>query len=108
MHGNAPQHVADAVELTPEQRRHLRRDGVAVAARARELLPREFIVGSELVDGPNGIQATVAVRSPSGGVVSAGFSLDETDDHNDLAQQIAAGAALKAKQGQGGHAPTAR
>ncbi|WP_255197173.1 DUF5811 family protein [Halorarius litoreus] len=106
MRGNAP--TGEAVELTPDQRRVLRRDGAAVAARARELLPDEFVVGSELIEHPNGIQATVAVRSPGGGVVSAGFSLGEAEDPDDLAREIAAGAALEAKNTPDRHQPTAR
>lgn len=108
MHGNAPQNLGDPIELTAEQRKLLRRDGAAVAARARELLPDGFVVGSELVDGPAGIRATVAVRPPGGSVVSAGFSIEEDADPASLAHRIAAGAALEAKNTPSGRAPTAR
>lgn len=94
--------------MTSEQRRVLRRDGAAVAARARELLPDEFLVGSELVDGPAGVRATVAVRPPGGTVVSAGFSLGEEADRADLAREIVAGAALEAMNVPSGRAPAAR
>lgn len=107
MHGNV-QGSGKAVELTPDQRRVLRQDGAAVAARARRLLPDEFVVGSELIEHPNGVQATVAVRPPGGAVVSAGFSLGELEDHDDVAREIAAGAALEAKNTPDRHAPAAR
>lgn len=107
MHGNAPQRNADA-EMTPEQRRSLRRDCTAVANRARELLPDEFVVGSELTRGNDGVRATVAVRPPGGTVVSAGFSADETADTATLAHSIAATAALEAKHSPNRHPPTAR
>lgn len=105
MHGNTPQ---DAPELTRDQRRRLRTRGTAVAARARELLPEGFVVGSELVDSHDGVRATVAVRPPSGTVVSAGFALAETDDEDALARQIAAGAALEAMNNPSRHPPAGR
>ena len=107
MHGNAPQTGAD-VELSPEQRRALRQDCTAVARRARELLPDEFVVGSELVDANDGVRATVAVRPPGGTIVSAGFTADESADRDDIAHSIAATAALEAKSGPTRHPPTAR
>lgn len=82
--------------------------GTAVAARARELLPEGFVVGSELVEGHDGVRATVAVRPPSGTVVSAGFALAEADDANDLARQVAAGAALEAMNNPTRHPPAGR
>lgn len=105
MHGNAPH---DAPELTSEQRRHLRAQGTAVAARTRELLSEGFVVGSELVENHDGVRATVAVRPPSGTVVSAGFELAEADDADDLARQIAAGAALEAMNNPSRHPPAGR
>lgn len=101
MHGNTPHagpEVADAPEVTPELRRDLRRTGASVAARARELLPDDFVVGSEVREAPEGIQATVAVRPPTGAVVSAGFGPDDGTDHESLALELAAGAALAVKR----------
>lgn len=105
MHENAPH---DVPELTSEQRQDLRTRGTAVAARARELLPDGFVVGSELVESHDGIRATVAVRAPSGGVVSAGFALADAEEADDLAQQIAAGAALEAMNNPSRHPPAGR
>lgn len=101
MHGNSPhagREVADPAEVTAETRRALRRDGASVAARARELLPGSFVVGSELVESDGSIQATVAVQPPTGRVVSAGFSPDEEADFERLATELAAGAALQVKR----------
>jgi len=107
MHGDIP---GDVPELTSEQRRQLRTRGTAVAARARELLPEGFVVGSELVEGHDGVRATVAVRPPSGTVVSAGFALADAEDagNDDLARQIAAGAALEAMNNPSRRPPTGR
>lgn len=101
MHGNSPhagRDVADPSDVTPETRRTLRRDCASVAALARELLPDDFAVGSELVEAGDGIQATVAVQPPTGAVVSAGFSPDEDADFERLATELAAGAALQVKR----------
>ncbi|MFC7176917.1 DUF5811 family protein [Halosegnis marinus] len=105
MHGNTP---GETPELTRDERRRLRTRGTAVAARARELLPEGFVVGSELVEGHDGIRATIAVRPPSGTVVSAGFALAEPDDEEALARQIAAGAALEAMNNPTRHPPAGR
>lgn len=79
-----------------------------MARRARELLPDEFVVGSELVEATDGVRATVAVRPPGGTIVSAGFTADETADRDDIAHSIAASAALEAKSTPNRHPPTAR
>lgn len=92
-----------AVELDAEQRKLLRRDLSSVAARTRELLPAEFVVGSEITEGSNGPRATVAVRPPVGSPVSADYTPDgdvaigETE-REDLATGLAASAALQMKQ----------
>ncbi|RNJ27158.1 DUF5811 family protein [Halosegnis longus] len=107
MHGNHD----ETTELTTEQRRELRAGGTAVAARTRELLPREFVIGTELVDSHDGVQAAVAVQPPNGTVVSAGFQLSELDedgDTDDIARQIAAGAALEAMSNPTRHQPAGR
>jgi len=94
----------DPETLTTEQRRRLERDLSQVAQQTRELLPREFAVGSDLTAGSDGPQATVAVRPPVGPVVSAGYTpqhADETideDERTDLAQGLAASAALQVKE----------
>lgn len=95
----------EAVTLTAEQRQELRRDLASVAARTRELLPGEFVVGSEISNGATGPRATIAVQPPVGSVVSADYTPDDpesasisADERDDLAQGIAASAALQVKQ----------
>ena len=93
MYGNTPFADEDAaLELSSDERRHLRRDLASVAARTRELLPSEFVVGSEIADGQNGPRATVAVQPPIGGIVSADYTPgdssvrideDERDEHRE-------------------------
>jgi hypothetical protein len=117
MYGNSPlgDDGMETEALTESQRRRLERDLSAVAAQTRELLPGEFAVGSELSAGVDGPEATVAVRPPVGPVVSAGYtpedpdvSIDE-DERTDLAQGLAASAALQVKQALAEHdSPTAR
>lgn len=85
-------------EVTPEARRALRRDCLAVASRARWLLPDSFIVGGEVTGGTDGPRATIAVQPPAGSVVSAAFDADEEADHDALARELAASAALEAKR----------
>jgi hypothetical protein len=91
--------------LTPEQRRVLRNDLTSVASRTRELLPGDFVVGSELRTGVGGLEATIAVQPPVGSVVSAGYTPSGDDDvaiddeeREDLAMGLAASAALQVKQ----------
>lgn len=101
-------------DLSAEQRKHLRQDLSAIADRTRDLLPGEYVVGSELSDGAGGPQATVAVQPPVGNIVSANYS--PTDDatiddaeQQDLAVGLAASAALQVKQaGKSNPSPTAR
>lgn len=106
MYGNTPfGDESSQHDLSPEQRKHLRQELSTVEARTRELLPSEFVVGSELMDGSNGPQATVAVQPPIGAIVSANCALDEelTIDETqceDLAVGLAASAALQVKQAQ--------
>ncbi|NLV09636.1 hypothetical protein GOC74_06800 [Halomicrobium mukohataei] len=105
MYGNT-QFGADVeeVDLTPEQRQSLRRDLTHVAAGLREVLPGEFVVGSEITSGSSGPRATIAVQPPLGSVVSAGYSptddkVEITDDErDDLVHGLAASAALQVKQ----------
>ncbi|MHB9287806.1 DUF5811 family protein [Halobacteriales archaeon Cl-PHB] len=105
MYGNTPFADEDApLELSTAERRHLRRDLASVAARTRELLPSEFVVGSEIADGQNGPRATVAVQPPIGGIVSADYTPAESslrieeDERDDIATGLAASAALQVKQ----------
>ncbi|PSP36841.1 hypothetical protein BRD08_04200 [Halobacteriales archaeon SW_10_66_29] len=101
-------------ELTPDQRKVLRRELSSVAARTRELLPGEFVVGSEITHGVDGPRATVAVQPPVGAVVSADYAVDgEVDidetEREDLAVGLAASAALQVKEAMhDDRSPTAR
>ncbi|MFB6138866.1 MAG: DUF5811 family protein [Halosimplex sp.] len=117
MYGNAPlgEDGLDPETLSAEQRRSLERDLSAVARETRRLLPEEFVVGSDLTAGSDGPEATVAVRPPVGPVVSAGYTPEEADatidedERADLAQGLAASAALQVKQAlSGSTSPTAR
>ena len=115
MYGNSPvRDESSSPELTTQQRRHLSQDLSSVAARTRELLPGEFVVGSELSADANGLRATVAVQPPVGAPVSAtcplsgGIAIDE-DEREDVAVGLAASAALQVKQAvNNGPEPAAR
>lgn len=106
MYGNAPvEPGSQPPELSREDRQALRRDLESVATATRELLPGEFIVGSEISAGANGPQATIAVQPPVGSVVSADYTPDleegiaiEDAERTDIAQGLAASAALQVKQ----------
>ena len=105
MYGNSPLGGgSEPTELSPEERKRLRRDLASVAARTRELLPADFVVGSELSHGQNGPQAMIAVQPPIGSVVSAGYAPGESgttiddEEREDLATGLAASAALQVKQ----------
>jgi hypothetical protein len=103
MYGNTPFGDETAVELTADQRKALRQDLSSVAARTRELLPSEFVVGSEITQSNEGPRATVAVQPPVGSVVSADYAPDgeiaiEETEREDLAMGLAASAALQMKQ----------
>ena len=128
MNGNNPYAGAPGVveagqpsqdeELTPDQRRTLRRAVAGIVARTETYLPDGYAVGSELSYGADGPQATVAVRPPAGHPVSAGLSpnVDELEaglddaDRQEVAQGLAASAALQAMNavGDGGVPQTAR
>ena len=102
MYGNSPLGDDSTVELSPQQRRTLRQDLASVAALTRNLLPGEFVVGSELRQSAEGPRATVAVRPPVGSVVSADYDLDGEGvvdtDRDELARGLAASAALQVKR----------
>lgn len=97
-------------ELTTSQRRELRAGLASIAARTREYLPDEYVVGSEIATGRAGVRATVAVQPPAGNPVSAGFEPDFTaeteeaipaEDREEVARGLAASAALQVKQAIG-------
>jgi len=52
--------------LTAEQRQLLRQDLSTMAARMRDVLPAEFVVGSEITNDDSGVRATIAVQPPMG------------------------------------------
>jgi hypothetical protein len=115
MYGNTPFRDDGAPEnLTADQRRTLRRDLTSVAARTRELLPDEYVVGSEITSDDNGPRATVAVQPPVGSVVSADYAPEEDPtigeaERDDLAMGLAASAALQVKHAMPDDpSPTAR
>lgn len=107
MYGNLPSRDdTTSHELTPDQRRHLKRELSTVVARTREFLPGEFVVGSEITNGANGPRATVAVQPPVGAIVSADYTPDgdldiEDDEREDIAVSLAASAALQVKDALG-------
>lgn len=115
MYGNSP--IGDESvtgELTPEERENLRDGLSSVASRTRELLPGEFIVGSEISQSSNGPRATIAVQPPVGHVVSADYSPDgevdiSPDERDDIATGLAASAALQVKDAMSDNdSPTAK
>ncbi|MXR21536.1 DUF5811 family protein [Halobacterium bonnevillei] len=121
MHGNSPYSGTEPSEpeLTGTQRRALRDSISQIAARTRDFLPDEYVVGSEISTGSNGVQVTVAVRPPAGNPVSAGFTpefdsvtdddLIPDDDREEVARGLAASAAFQVKAALGEDVPqTAR
>ncbi|MFB6072654.1 MAG: DUF5811 family protein [Halobacterium sp.] len=121
MHGNSPYSGSEpaAPELTGTQRRALRDSIAQIAARTRDYLPDEYVVGSEISTSTNGVQVTVAVRPPVGSPVSAGFTpefenvsdedLIPSEDREEVARGLAASAALQVKSALGDDVPkTAR
>lgn len=109
---------ADVPELSPEQKQSLRNSVAAIAARTRDFLPDEYVVGSQVSDDSNGPQAHVAVQPPVGHPVSAGFQPNAEDfdgddliahEESEVARGLAASAALQVKQAMGDDiTPTAR
>jgi hypothetical protein len=100
----------DVPDLTPDQKRALRREVSRIAARTRDFLPDEYVVNANVANGVGGPRATVAVRPPVGQPVSADFSPDENDltaegyvpidadDREEVARGLAASAALQVKR----------
>ncbi|WP_254546056.1 DUF5811 family protein [Halomarina pelagica] len=109
MHGNTP-HAGRPTEgqFTPEQVETLRADLTAMTEGVRALLPAEFAVGSELREGLDGPEATVAIQPPVGPVVSTGVPTDATEEERTaLVHELAAGAAMQVKHAIDDVAPTA-
>lgn len=100
--------AADVPDLSSAQKRLLHRDVSRIAARTREFLPNEYIVDADVSTSLTGPQVTVAVRPPVGHPVSAGFTPDleeaateeviTADERDEVAQGLAASAALQVKQ----------
>ena len=109
---------SDEQALSPTQRRALQSSVSKIAARTRELLPDDDLVGAEVAAGATGARAMVAVRPPVGNLVSAGFEPafeDDTDDNliddadrDEVARGLAAGAVHQAMQAGGDEPPAAR
>lgn len=111
---------ADIPEVTPAQKRVLRRDVSRLASRTREFLPDEYVVDSTVSHGIEGPRMNVAVQPPIGHQVTAGFSpeldrLEEAgeaitaDERDEVARGLAASAALQVKQAMSDDlTPTAR
>lgn len=108
MYGNSPLGAeTESVTLTPEQRQLLRQDLSTLAARMRDVLPPEFVVGSEITSDDAGTRATIAVQPPMGAVVSANFTPKADDariddeELDDIVHGLAASAALQVKNAMG-------
>ncbi|MFB6162063.1 MAG: DUF5811 family protein [Halococcoides sp.] len=106
MYGNVSFEDDEDVTLSPAERNRLREEIESVASATRDLLPGDFVVGSELTDGGNGPVATVAVQPPVGAPVSGGYTPEdgiEIDDEQcrEFARGLAASAALQVKRSIG-------
>ena len=106
--GNPGDDGEDTVDLTATQRRALQSRVSSVASRTRTLLPDEYLVGSNVGTGAEGVRVTISVRPPIGNPVSAGFDpdLDDEDliskeDVDEVARGLAASAALQVKRAMG-------
>lgn len=106
--GNPGDDGEDTVDLTATQRRALQSRVSSVASRTRTLLPDEYLVGSNVGTGTEGVRVTISVRPPIGNPVSAGFDpdLDDEDlipkeDVDEVARGLAASAALQVKRAMG-------
>ena len=111
MYGNSPLGAEpEEVTLSAEQRQLLRRDLSDLAARMRDVLPSEFVVGSEITSDDSGPQATIAVQPPMGAVVSANFTPEggdariDDEELDDIVHSLAASAALQVKNAMGDNA----
>lgn len=98
----------EEADLTTAQRRRLQARVSTVAAQTRRFLPDEYHVGSNVGTGNEGVRVTVSVHPPVGNPVSAGFDPDLDDeepipaeDVSNVAQGLAASAALQVKRAMG-------
>ncbi|MFP4626689.1 MAG: DUF5811 family protein [Natronomonas sp.] len=98
MYGNTPYGGSPEIDITPEQRKALKRDLTELATYTRELLPDGFVVGGEISVGSDGPRAQVAVQPPVGSIVSAGFAESDDADTSTMARELAAGAVVEAKR----------
>lgn len=100
---------ADAsADLSADQRRALQARVSSVAATTRRFLPDEYVVGSSVGTGMEGVRVTVSVHPPVGNPVSAGFDPDmdaeeliPAEDVDEVARGLAASAALQVKHAMG-------
>lgn len=93
----------DAVDT----RKELRDDLSSAAIVSRELLPDGFIVGGEIVDGFDGLEAKLSIQPPVGHIVTAQFSSDIDYDTTTVAHDIVANAVREAKRASGDDLPPA-
>lgn len=111
MYGNAPFGAnAEEDSLTHEQRDALRRDLTAIAARTRELLPGEYVVGAKIAESSGGPRGRIAVQSPRGGMVTADYTPEgevaiSDEERDELVRGLAASAALEEKRAGDGDEP---
>jgi len=106
--GQPGEETTDGVDLSTAQRRTLEARVSNVAARTRDFLPDEYIVGGSVGTGSEGVRVTVSVRPPVGNPVSAGFDPDlnadepiPEEDVAEVARGLAASAALQVKRAMG-------
>lgn len=101
MYGNAPFGAdTDDEPLSREQRDALRRDLTAIAARTRELLPDEYVVGAQIAEGSGGPRGRIAVQAPRGSMVTADYMPEGEvaigeEERDELVRGLAASAALE-------------
>ena len=106
--GQPGDEAEDAADLSAADRRALQARVSTVAARTRTFLPDEYVVGSSVGTGSEGVRVTVSVRPPIGNPVSAGFDPDldaedliPNEDIDEVARGLAASAALQVKRAMG-------
>lgn len=110
MYGNTPYagkpSDGKSAELSPAGRRALREGVFSVEKATRRYLPDEYQIGSHLGQSGDRPQVRISVKPPVGNPVSAGFTPDAADeddpipveDVEEVAQGLAASAALQVKQ----------
>lgn len=103
---------SDLPSLSSEDTKQLHRDITAIADATRQYLPDEYLIDVNVAHSAGGPEATVAVQPPVGSPVSAGFSPNSDDlaetpiidpaDREEVAQGLAASAALQVKRALNG------